>query len=28
MGQSESMLMEVRKLFEDTDSNARIYRKS
>jgi chemotaxis methyl-accepting protein methylase len=28
MGLSESMLMEVRKLFEDTDSNARIYRKS
>ena len=28
MGQAESMLMEVRKLFEDTDSNARIYRKA
>jgi chemotaxis methyl-accepting protein methylase len=28
LGQSESMIMEVRKLFEDTDSNARIYRKS
>jgi chemotaxis methyl-accepting protein methylase len=27
MGQSESMIMEVRKLFEDTDSNARIYRR-
>ncbi len=28
LGQSESMLLEVRKLFEDTDSNARIYKKS
>ncbi|HOU35899.1 MAG TPA: protein-glutamate O-methyltransferase CheR [Candidatus Omnitrophota bacterium] len=27
LGQSESMLTEVRKLFEDTDSNARIYRR-
>jgi chemotaxis methyl-accepting protein methylase len=27
MGLSESMLTEVRKLFEDTDSNARIYRR-
>ena len=27
MGQSESLLTEVRKLFEDTDSNARIYRR-
>jgi chemotaxis methyl-accepting protein methylase len=27
MGQSESMIMEVRKFFEDTDSNARIYRR-
>jgi chemotaxis protein methyltransferase CheR len=27
MGQAECMLMELRKLFEDTDSNARIYRR-
>ncbi|MFA5100125.1 MAG: protein-glutamate O-methyltransferase CheR [Candidatus Omnitrophota bacterium] len=27
MGQAESMIMEVRKFFEDTDSNARIYRR-
>ena len=28
MGQAESMITEVRKFFEDTDSNARIYRRS
>jgi chemotaxis protein methyltransferase CheR len=27
LGQAESMVQEVRKLFEDTDSNARIYKK-
>jgi chemotaxis methyl-accepting protein methylase len=28
MGQAESMITEVRKFFEDTDSNARIYRRA